>query len=53
MLLSHNNLFASKAFLVIGDVHLALFALRSLKTLLEIKLIVFFTKDLIHRAKFS
>ena len=28
--ISHNNSFASKAFLVIGDVHLALFALRSL-----------------------
>ena len=28
--LSHKNSFASKAFLVIGDDHLALFALRSL-----------------------
>ena len=30
VLLSRNNSFASKAFLVIGDVHLALFALTSL-----------------------
>ena len=30
MLLSYNNVFVSKAFLVSGDVYLALFALRSL-----------------------
>ena len=30
VLLSHNNLFVSKAFIVIGDVYLALFAMRSL-----------------------
>ena len=35
MLLSHNNSFASEAFTFIGDVYLALFAMRSLKTLLE------------------
>ena len=29
--LSHNNSFVSKAFLVIGDVHLVLFTLRSLQ----------------------
>ena len=29
-LLSHNNLFASKAFLVIGDVYFTFFPLRSL-----------------------
>ena len=28
--LSHNNSFAPKAFLVIGDIHLALFTLKSL-----------------------
>ena len=35
MLLSHNNSFVSEAFTFIGDVYLALFAMRSLKTLLE------------------
>ena len=35
-LLSHNYSFASEAFLVIGDIHLALFALKSLWTLLEV-----------------
>ena len=30
VLLSHNNLFTSEAFIVIGNVHLALFAMRSL-----------------------
>ena len=36
MLLSHNNnSFTSEAFIVIGDVYLASFAMRSLKTLLE------------------
>ena len=42
----HNNSFVSKAFLVIGDVHLAFFALRSLEPLFKIKRIVFI-KDLI------
>ena len=37
----HNNSFVSKAFLVIGDVHLAFFALRSLEPLFKIKRIVF------------
>ena len=45
VLLSHNNLFASEASIVIGDVYLALFAMRSLQTLLEEKKL-FFTKDL-------
>ena len=48
--LSHKNLFASEALIVIGDVHLSLFALTSLQTLLEIKRIVF-TKDLVYKAK--
>ena len=39
--LSHNNLFAPKAFLVIGDIHLALFALKSLKTKLFLHKISF------------
>ena len=49
--LSHKNLFASEALIVIGDVHLSLFALTSLQTLLEMKIIVFFTKDLVYKAK--
>ena len=40
-MLSHNNSFASEAFVFIGDVYLALFAMRSLKTLLKEKKIVF------------
>ena len=36
VLLSHNNnLFASEAFIVIGDIYLASFTMRSLKTLWE------------------
>ena len=41
MLLSHNNSFASEAFIFIGNVYLALFAMRFLKTLLEENKIVF------------
>ena len=37
MLLSHNNLFASEADIVIDDVHLALFT----SALLQIKIIAF------------
>ena len=40
-----NSLFASEAFVVIGNVFLALFTMRSLKTLLEKN--CFFTKDLL------
>ena len=40
-MLSHNNSFASEAFIFIGDVYLALFAMRSLKTLLEEKKLFF------------
>ena len=50
--ISHNNSFASKAFLVIGNVHLALFALRSSQTLLEIKRIVFLLKILSRKPSF-
>ena len=44
--------FASKALLVIGDVHPALFALTFLQIFLEIKRIVFY-QDLGYKAKFS
>ena len=43
--MSHNNSFASKAFLVVGDVHPALFALAFLKNLLEINRIVFYQRS--------
>ena len=42
MLLSHINLFTSEAFIVIGDVYLALFTMRSLKNFVEEKKKVFF-----------
>ena len=42
---SHKNSFVSEALIVIGDVHLSLFALTSLQTLLEIKIIVFYERS--------
>ena len=41
---SHMNSFVSEALIVIGNVHLSLFPLTSLQTLLEIKIIVFYER---------
>ena len=50
--LSHKNSIASEALIVIGSVQLSLFALTSLQTLLKKKKELFFTKDLVYKAKF-
>lgn len=50
--LAHKNSIASEALVVIGDVHLSLFALTSLQTFLKNIKNRFFTKDLAYKAKF-
>ena len=52
VLLSHNNSVASEAFLVIGNVHLALFTWDPYKICWKWKEL-FFTDDLVQKAKFS